>query len=158
MVLGFARLAAFAVFVLGTSAFAQSERRQEADRWAARYLEYSGQPAATPEELRPISSRLLSVSDKCSSRPRNVAVMLWGVYVDYASRYDEPDETVPLSPRQFVVLLNVLVTDAYELNGNTRMGKGECIEALADALKADDYTLAEIAATYDGVYDPYTTP
>ena len=147
---------------LAISAFGQSdrqERRDEADKWASRYLEQTGQPAATASQLRPIALRVLSVADKCSSRPRNVAIVLWAGYNDYSEKYQGWPHygEVPISPRRFAILLNVVVTEAYVLNDSKVMGRSECIEALAEALQSDDFALAALAMSDDGVEDPYTT-
>ena len=153
------RVAAFvAVCVLAMPCLGQSERREEADKWASRYLEQTGQPATTDAQLRPIALRVLSVADKCSTRPRNVAIVLWGAYTDYAGKYQGWPHygQVPISPRRFAILLNVVVSEAYDLNGRRPMGRGECIEALVEALQSDDYALAALAFVHDGIDDDYT--
>lgn len=105
----------------------------------------------------PVARRFQLVARRCDARIREVGLVLALGYREYASKYDGWPHygDVPISARRFVVLFNLVVADAYELNDSRELSRTKCLEALAEALEDDQYAFG-LAMRDDGIDDPFT--
>ena len=124
------------------------------ESWAKPYLTYNGD--AVVEPIDDISTRLAVVAIRCNATHREVA-LAWTLVYRLAERRWERDHRVRTTapratPRWIAHLFYSVIDGAWYANGQNRLSKRQCVEAVESAVEDDQFPALMAQAAVDASF------